>query len=473
MDFIKVKDIDFADAYIQIFNLLDDGIIVVDMEGNIVVYNKASEELDKLKREDVIGKDIRDCFEINNYTSITLQTLETKKAAKNIYQSYVTVDGKRISSVSSAYPLMRGDKMLGVFTLTKDITKFKEVLDVFYKHDIKEAEKDDGRAKFTFDQIIGNSSVLKQSIEIAEVASKTNSNILIYGDTGTGKELFAQSIHNSSSVRGPFVSINCAAIPENLLEGLLFGTTKGAFTGARDHPGLFEEAKDGTLFLDELNSMTLNLQSKLLRAIETGKIRRVGETKERVVKPRIVSALNVHPMQAIEDNVIRRDLFYRLGIVTIVIPPLKDRLEDIPELVEEFIKKFNKKFNKDIKGIEKEIEEVFKSHDWPGNVRELEHSIEHSMIVTRQEDYIKKEDLPVFLTEKIKSKNTDPIEDVSLNVIEKELENNDLTSLMENMEKQIIKGKVQETKGNIAEAARRLGVSRQNLEYRIKKYSIE
>ncbi len=473
MDFIKVKDIDFADAYIQIFNLLDDGIIVVDMEGNIVVYNKASEELDKLKREDVIGKDIRDCFEINNYTSITLQTLETKKAAKNIYQSYVTVDGKRISSVSSAYPLMRGDKMLGVFTLTKDITKFKEVLDVFYKHDIKEAEKDDGRAKFTFDQIIGNSSVLKQSIEIAEVASKTNSNILIYGDTGTGKELFAQSIHNSSSVRGPFVSINCAAIPENLLEGLLFGTTKGAFTGARDHPGLFEEAKDGTLFLDELNSMTLNLQSKLLRAIETGKIRRVGETKERVVKPRIVSALNVHPMQAIEDNVIRRDLFYRLGIVTIVIPPLKDRLEDIPELVEEFIKKFNKKFNKDIKGIEKEIKEVFKSHDWPGNVRELEHSIEHSMIVTRQEDYIKKEDLPVFLTEKIKSKNTDPIEDVSLNVIEKELENNDLTSLMENMEKQIIKGKVQETKGNIAEAARRLGVSRQNLEYRIKKYSIE
>ncbi len=473
MDFIKVKDIDFADAYIQIFNLLDDGIIVVDMEGNIVVYNKASEELDKLKREDVIGKDIRDCFEINNYTSITLQTLATKKAAKNIYQSYVTVDGKRISSVSSAYPLMRGDKMLGVFTLTKDITKFKEVLDVFYKHDIKEAEKDDGRAKFTFDQIIGNSSVLKQSIEIAEVASKTNSNILIYGDTGTGKELFAQSIHNSSSVRGPFVSINCAAIPENLLEGLLFGTTKGAFTGARDHPGLFEEAKDGTLFLDELNSMTLNLQSKLLRAIETGKIRRVGETKERVVKPRIVSALNVHPMQAIEDNVIRRDLFYRLGIVTIVIPPLKDRLEDIPELVEEFIKKFNKKFNKDIKGIEKEIKEVFKSHDWPGNVRELEHSIEHSMIVTRQEDYIKKEDLPVFLTEKIKSKNTDPIEDVSLNVIEKELENNDLTSLMENMEKQIIKGKVQETKGNIAEAARRLGVSRQNLEYRIKKYSIE
>ena len=471
MEFIKVRDIDFADAYIQIFDLLDDGIMVVDMEGKLVVYNRASEELDNLKREDVKGKHIRDCFKIDNYAGITLKTLETKSAAKNVYQSYVTVEGKRISSVSSSYPLMRGNTMLGVFTLTKDITKFKETLDVFYKHDIKAAEKDDGRAKFTFDQIIGKNGVLKQSINIAQIASKTSSNILIYGETGTGKELFAQSIHNSSTVSGPFVSINCAAIPENLLEGLLFGTTKGAFTGARDHPGLFEEAKDGTLFLDELNSMTLNLQSKLLRAIETGKIRRVGETKERVVKPRIVSALNIHPLQAIEDEIIRRDLFYRLGIVTVVIPQLKDRLEDIPLLVKEFIKKFNKKFNKKIKGITKEVEGVFKNHDWPGNVRELEHSIEHSMIITNEKEYIQKHDLPIFLTE-IKNGNNIENKQLPIENVKAELENNDLTSLMESMEKQIIKDKVDETNGNIAEAARRLGVSRQNLEYRIKKYKI-
>lgn len=471
LKFIKVRDIDFADAYIQIFDLLDDGIMVVDMEGKLVIYNRASEELDKLPRNYVIGKHIKDCFKTENYTSITLETLKTGKASINIYQSYVTVEGKRVSTVSSAYPLMKGDEMLGVFTLTKDITKFKETLNVFYKHDIEEAEKDDGRAKFTFDQIIGKDDSLKECIKIAKRASKTNSNILIYGETGTGKELFAQSIHNNSSVPGPFVSINCAAIPENLLEGLLFGTTKGAFTGAEDHPGLFEEAKDGTLFLDELNSMSLNLQSKLLRAIETGKIRRVGETKERIVKPRIVSALNVHPLEAIEDEKIRRDLFYRLGIVTVVIPPLRDRLGDIPILIKEFIEKFNKVFSKNIKGVTKEVEEVFKNHQWPGNVRELEHSIEHSMIITMEEEYIQKKDLPIFLTE-VTGQAVDKSRKLPIEQVKEELETKDLTSLMENMEKQIIKDKIKETDGNIAEAARRLGLSRQNLEYRIKKYNI-
>ena len=464
-----MRDIEFADAYIQIFDLLDDGIIVIDMEGKIVVYNRASEELDKLSKDYVIGKHITDCFKITAYTSITLETLKTGKAAVNVYQSYVTVDGKKISTVSSAYPLMKDDEMLGVFTLTKDITKFKETLNVFYRHDIKEAEKDDGRVKFTFDQIIGESESLKACINIAQIASKTSSNILIYGETGTGKELFAQSIHNNSTVPGPFVSINCAAIPENLLEGLLFGTTKGAFTGAEDHPGLFEEAKDGTLFLDELNSMPLNLQSKLLRAIETGKIRRVGETKERLVRPRIISALNVHPLEAIEKEMIRRDLYYRLGIVTVVIPPLKDRLGDIPILVKEFIQKFNKKFSKNIKGITKEVEDVFTNHDWPGNVRELEHSIEHGMIVTMEDEYIQKENLPIFLTEE---NNINKDNNLPINKVKEELETKDLTTLMEDMEKQIIKDKVSETGGNIAEAARGLGVSRQNLEYRIKKYSI-
>ena len=268
---------------------------------------------------------------------------------------------------------------------------------------------------------------------------------------------------------GPFVSINCAAIPENLLEGLLFGTTEGAFTGAKNHPGLFEEAKNGTLFLDELNSMPLNLQSKLLKAIETGKIRRVGETKERIVRPRIVSALNVHPLDAIEQGKIRRDLYYRLGIVTIVIPTLKERLEDIPILVEKFIEKFNKQFFKNIIGITKEVEDIFNNHDWPGNVRELEHTIEHCMIVTTEDKYIKKDNLPIFLTEKkdVKKDNELPIDKVK-----DELETSDLTSLMENMEKEIIKDKIEDTGGNIAEAARRLGLSRQNLEYRIKKYKI-
>lgn len=472
MEYIKVKNMEFADAYIQMFDLLDDCIIVVDVEGKIILYNRASELLDGLDREEVIGKHMLDCFKIDKYTSITLKTLESKKANINVYQDYVTVLGKRVSSVSSSYPLFRGDEIVGVLTITKDITKFNEMLDVFYKHDIKGVKEDTGSAGFVFEDIIGNSKSLKQCINIASMASKTQSNILIFGETGTGKELFAQSIHNESKVTGNFVSINCAAIPENLLEGLLFGTAKGAFTGAIDHPGLFEEAINGTLFLDELNSMSLNLQSKLLRAIETGKIRRVGETKERIVRPRIVSALNIHPLEAIEKGIIRRDLYYRLGVVTVSIPPLRDRHEDIPTLTEYFINNFNKSFNKKVKSVSKEVMDAFYNHRWPGNVRELEHAIEHSMIIIGDGKTIELEHIPVFILENTGViQDTDETEMIFDNISE-ELESKDLKTLLEDVEQMIIDRTLEKTKGNVAQAAKKLGINRQNLDYRIKKYSI-
>lgn len=473
MKFIKVENMKFADAYIQIFDLLDDCIFVVDTKGEIVLYNRANELLDGLDRQDVIGKHMLDCFKVNRYTSSTLQVLETKKANINVYQDYVTTLGKRISSVSSSYPLFKGTEMVGVLTITKDITKFNEILDVFYKHDIEEVKDEEkSEARFVFKDIIGNNEMLRNCVNIAAKASKTKSNILIYGDTGTGKELFAQSIHNESKVEGNFVSINCAAIPENLLEGLLFGTAKGAFTGAIDHPGLFEEAINGTLFLDELNSMSLNLQSKLLRAIETGKIRRVGETKERVVCPRIVSAINIHPLEAIEKGIIRRDLYYRLGVVTVSIPLLKDRLEDIPLLIDYFIKNLNEKFSREIQGVSKEAMDAFYKHDWPGNVRELEHALEHSMIIIEKDsNIIELHHLPVFILE---SKGDVKNEESNLNVlfdgIFSELENKDLKTILEEMEQTVIEETLKKTKGNVAQAAKELGTNRQSLDYRIKKY---
>lgn len=470
MDFIRVEDIGFADAYVQMFDLLDDGIIVVDMNGKIIVYNSASEILDELNRKDVIGKHINECFKMNNHASSTLKALETKKVSKNVYQSYTTMKGKRVCSVSSSYPLIKENEILGVLTLTKDILKFKEILNIFYAHNIEEAEAYDGKVGFTFDQIIGQNDELRKSINIAQIASKTTSNILIYGETGTGKELFAQSIHNNSSVEGKFVSINCAAIPENLLEGILFGTTKGAFTGAIDHPGLFEEAKNGTLFLDEINSLSLGLQSKLLRAIETGKIRRVGEINERIVKPRILSALNIHPLKAVEQDILRRDLFYRLGVVTIIIPPLRARLDDIPLLVAEFLEKYNIEFTSNVKGITKEVAEVFNSHDWPGNVRELQHAIEHSMIVIGKNDYISLENLPTLILKNMNEVQDKPKNQLIVDKINENLENKNLTLIMEEIEIEIIKSALDTTKGNIAKAARLLGMNRQNLEYRIKKY---
>lgn len=471
MESVRVRDMIFSEAYVQIFDLLDDCIIVVDVDGKIVLYNKASELLDEMDRKNVIGRHMGDVFQIGEYTGITLKTLQTKKANVNVYQDYQTMLGKRISSVSSSYPLFKDNEILGVLTITKDITRFKEMMDVFYKHDIKDAKENKWVTEYRFEDIIGEDSNLKKCIDVASLASKTQSSILIYGETGTGKELFAQSIHNISNLTGNFVSINCAAIPENLLESLLFGTAKGAFTGSIDHPGLFEEAINGTLFLDELNSMSLNLQSKLLRAIETGKIRRVGETKERTVKPRIVSAINVHPLEAIEKGIIRRDLYYRLGVVTISIPPLKSRPKDIPILMDYFIQKFNKKFSKKVKGASKDVMNAFYDHDWPGNVRELEHAIEHSMIIIGDKPTIELDHIPVFIIE-----NKDEIEHYDetktmLENISSELENRDLKTLLEDVEQLIIEKTLDKTKGNVAQAAKQLGINRQNLDYRIKKYS--
>lgn len=472
MKIVKIKDMTFADAYVQMFNLLDDCVFVVDIDGKIILYNKANEKLDGMKKEEVIGKHLLDCFKIDRYASSTLRTLDTQKSYVNVYQDYVTALGRKISSVSSSYPLVKNDEMLGVITITKDITRYKEMLDVFHRNNTKSAEKDKGTAHYVFEDIIGRSEALKNNIEISKMAAKTKSNILIYGETGTGKELFAQSIHNESKEHGNFVSINCAAIPENLLESILFGTAKGAFTGAVDQPGLFEEASGGSLFLDELNSMSLNLQSKLLRAIETGKIRRVGENKERLVNPRIISALNVHPLEAIEENIIRRDLYYRLGVVVVTIPPLRERYEDIEDLTEEFIKKYNKKFSKKVKGISEEVSQAFKRHKWLGNVRELEHSIEHSMIVCGDSNLIEIDHIPSFIKENQKNLKEEDREIDILDKISVDLKNRDIKSLLEDMEEMIIYKTLEETNGNVAQAAKELGMNRQTLDYRIKKFDI-
>ncbi len=469
MDIIRVKDMIFADAYVQIFDLLDDCIMVVDIESNLILYNKASEKLDGFKREDILGKPLREVYKVSRYSSSTLKCLETKEPVKDMYQNYLTNKGKNISSISSSYPLIKDNKMTGVITITKDMTRYEEMMKVFRVNDTKEVKYSDGRTNYTFSDIVGNNKELNNTLKIAKTAAKTNSNILLYGETGTGKELYAQSIHNESGVSGKFVSINCAAIPENLLEGMLFGTAKGAYTGAVDKAGLFEEAMDGTLFLDELNSMSLNLQSKLLRAVETGKIRRVGETKEKLIKPRIVTALNIHPFEAIEENILRRDLYYRLGVVTVSIPPLRDRKDDIEELLKFFIGKFNKKYSKNILGVTENVLELFKIYNWPGNVRELEHNIEHSIIIMEDKKYIEVEDLPSFIKESIENMVNIELD----NEIREKNNDKKLDNILEDIEYDFIVKTLQKNDNNVSQAAKELGLSRQTLDYRIKKFNIK
>ena len=222
---------------------------------------------------------------------------------------------------------------------------------------------------------------MSRLVKLARTFAETGQPILVYGEVGSGKSLFAQSIHNASRrADGPFLAINCAAIPENLLEGLLFGTERGAYTGAERRAGLFEQANSGTLLLDELNSMNPTSSPSCCGCCRDGTFRRVASA-EIQADVRIVSNINIPPYQAIEENKLRRDLFYRLGVVNISIPPLRERKEDIPLLAKTFIIQYNKRLVKNVKDISRETLERFQNYDWPGNVRELQHAIEHAMNV--------------------------------------------------------------------------------------------
>lgn len=469
---IEVESLNLSKTFTAMLDLLDDCIFIVDQKGYMVFYNRANEKLDKLERDFVIGRHITECFQLNEHTSVTLRALRNREPVLDVFQDYTTVQGHRVVSVSSSYPMFYKNELIGAITITKDITRFKKLLNIINNEPAGVPLAKDHSAPYTFEQIIGQSPILINSINIARKASKTDSPILLFGETGTGKELFAQSIHNESGTNGPFVSLNCAAIPENLLEGILFGTAKGAFTGSTERAGLYEEAKNGTLFLDELNSMNLSQQSKLLRVLETGRLRRVGETKERIVKARIISALNISPIKAIEQGIIRQDLFYRLGVVTIKIPSLRERREDIPLLTDYFINYYNSVFKRKVRGVSDEVIQIFLEYSWPGNVRELRHAVEHAMNLIDKEETITKEHLPYLLFEKM---NANSLQDTGQAVdiaLARERGWKDLKSFVEAVEKEAIINVLKDSNGNLNKTAKKLGLSRQNLDYKLKKYGL-
>lgn len=290
----------------------------------------------------------------------------------------------------------------------------------------------------------------------------SDSPVLIYGETGTGKELFAQSIHNASRRKHcPFLAINCAAIPETLLESTLFGTEKGAYTGSIQRKGLLELAHTGTLLLDEINSMDIQLQAKLLRFLQEGEFRRVGGVKSIHVDVRIISNTNIAPMEAIQKKQLRIDLYYRLGIANLTIPPLRERKEDIPTLVQSFLLKARKATGKSVLGIDKHTLSVFFAYDWPGNIRELQHAIEYSMTILPFDlQYITPEYLPDHILDATAAAPA-PVQ----NELPKE---NLVRAATRKTARTLIQQTLAEHQNNISESAKALGISRQNLQRYIK-----
>lgn len=291
--------------------------------------------------------------------------------------------------------------------------------------------------------------------------AKGNSPVFIYGETGTGKELFAQALHNASErTSRPFIAQNCAAIPENLIESLLFGTKKGSFTGAEDNPGLFELAEGGSIFLDEINSMPIHLQSKLLRVLQDGYIRRLGDKKSRKVNARVIAASNKHPEDCVKDGSMRLDVYYRLCVVPLHIPPLRERKDDIALLLEYFLTKYTTLLYKKVSGVSREAYEFLMEYNWPGNVRELEHIIEFAINQMEEwEDTLQKKH----------------IEERLRNVIgrsEEEIKLEPMKEVIARLEIKMITKAIQKTRGNVSKAAELLKVPRQTLQNKIKIYGI-
>jgi len=454
----------------KILNHIGEGVQVVDATGKIVFFNTFAAQLDNVRSEEAIGKHILDIYpSLTEETSTILQVIKTKESILNMQQVFLNYKGHKITTVNSSIPILDGEEILGVLEVSRDITQVRALSEklvdlqerLYSNSAATKKARENSMANYTIKDIIGNSNVMTKLKQRILKAGETGSPVMVFGETGTGKELVVQSIHNASKRKeNPFVAQNCAAIPASLLESILFGTVKGSFTGAEDRAGLFELASGGTLFLDEVNSMPIELQAKLLRVLQEGYIRRVGDIRTKDVDVRVIAAMNIDPMEAIEKGNLRKDLFYRLNVVSIRVPDLVERKDDIKHLIKFFVQMFNYKLHKQVLGVTDDVMNVFMEYDWPGNVRELEHVIEGAMNVMEGR-FIENDDLSYHLPikqEQLQNKNLE--------------ECLDLKERLEKAEEKYIREALTNSNGNITGAARILGIPRQTLQYKKLKYDL-
>lgn len=400
-------DLDLGNAVMAALEVAAEGFHIVDRRGITVFYNQAASRIDGLEPGEVLGKHILDVFpSLDENTSTLLKVLKTGVPEVGRQQTFFNFKGKKITTINNTYPILVGGEIAGAVEVSRDITDVRELADrlIDLRKELKrvsgtetgaQQERDRGippSRLYTFEDIVGESPCIRELRRRAVQIARGDTPVLVWGETGTGKELVVQAIHSASDRRDfPFVPQNCAALPESLLEGLMFGTAAGGFTGARDRPGLVELASGGTLYLDELDSMPTGLQAKLLRAIQERKIRRLGDVRERAVDARIIASTSVPPRTAVQSGKLRADLYYRLSVVELAVPPLRDRKEDIPLLVDHFLKKHGGP-GKPTR-VSPQVMAAFLAYDWPGNVRELEHAILGSMYFSKGGE-IQLEDLP-------------------------------------------------------------------------------
>ena len=484
------------EEFLPFFDGFSEGLLIVDRVGTIIYYNHAMANIDELEPGHVLGKTVVEVYDLSEDVSVIMQCLKNQQPIIDRSLLYRTRRGKVANTIHTVFPLFKRERLEGAICLVREYNVLEETISSISLPRPKRVLPNETR--FDFDTIVGSNIEFLRAVNTAKMAAATPSPVMLYGETGTGKELFAQAIHNHSGRKiNRYTAVNCAAIPENLLEGLLFGTTSGAFTGARNKLGLFERASGGTIFLDELNSMATGLQTKILRVIQERKLRRLGSLRETEIDVKIISSVNKEPHVAIAENALRPDLFYRLGVVFIPIPPLRDRKEDIVLLARHFLAKHSRALNRRVSDISDDVLALFNDYDWPGNVRELEHVIEGAINLVVSSQTIERRHLQSHLTTWRRLRGEpDAIQPPVAGTTAHEAhafgsrrdglppvfqpygrltgtDGKGLLASQADRERRVVVDALAAHAGNVTRAAKSIGISRQLFNYKMKKYQLK
>ncbi len=452
-----------------IINSTDDAISVVNEKGIHTLVNDAYTRLIGLTEQDVLGKSSN--IDIAEGESMHMKVLKTRQSVHGVKMK---VGPNKKEVLVNVAPVIVDEELKGSVAVIHDLSEIRNLTEELnrVKKRVRHLE-----AKYTFDDIVGKSRAMIIAKEQAIKAASTPATVLLHGESGTGKELFAHAIHNHSTRKNrQFIRVNCSALTETLLESELFGYESGAFTGAskKGRKGLFEEADRGTIFLDEIGMMSINLQAKVLRVLQEKEIVRVGGNEPINIDVRIISATNINLENAVKNGHFREDLYYRLYVIPIFIPPLRNRKEDIAPLVANIIRKCNQEFGRNIKDVSAEVIKILLNYSWPGNIRELENVIERAVINMKlSENILEPGHIPEFisLTKQETQNEKKPVFDKNPEYIEKE--GMGLKELKKETEKNAIVKMLRTFNGDCIKTANYLGISTRTLYYKMKKYQIK
>ena len=476
-----------------------DYILIVDKDYRIVYNTRYDATLNmqssEFKAKDIMHKYYFDVYPtLDRENSSVVKCIETGQIVVCKHQIFEDYTGKRFCSNNVTFPIMRLGELIAVVELSMDADENEEVAtggNKKFEEFIEKIRVDSGSV--SFDTILSSDKEMDLAKERGKMLAKLPNPVLIYGETGTGKELFAQAIISYSGIpKNKVIIQNCAAVPENLMESILFGTVKGAYTGAENKSGLFEQADGGILFLDEIATIPYSVQAKLLRVIQDGTFRPLGDSKDKKVNVKVIGAMNEDPIRAIENKTLRADLFYRFSSGLITIPPLRERSNDINNFISYYIYYFGSMYGKVIRDVTPEVRTLFSNYSWDGNVRELKNTIEY-MVASSKSDVLDTDLIPKYLMDKIEKEKTvaqELVENALMDYDKPEIdkysqnfknvlstlfskdENVPFTDIVDELERTLIESALRAANGNKTKAADILGLPRQTMKYKIERLKI-